>query len=209
MPAAPRRIVVAVTGASGMPYAATLLRALARAEAVETHLILSDAAHAVMELEAGGADGTAPEGESPAAAPLTPAALAALAHAAYSQADIGAPPASGSWVHHGMVVCPCSMASLAAIANGLGTNLVHRAADVTLKESRPLVLVPRETPLSRVHLKNMLAAQEAGAVILPACPGFYHAPRTVQELVDQVVGRILDHLAVPHTLGPRWTGSAR
>ena len=187
---APRRIVLAVTGASGMPYAEALARALAEAPGVEPHMIISSAARTVMAAETD----TAPE------------ALAALAHAHYGDHDLAAPPASGSWVHHGMVVCPCSMASLAAIASGLGTTLVHRAADVTLKEARPLVLVPREAPLSTVHLENMLRARRAGAHIVPACPGFYHRPATIQDLVDHLAARVLDLLDVPHGLSRRWGG---
>lgn len=184
----PRRIVVAMTGASGMPYALRLLEVVRAAQEIETHLIVSDAALKVLELESA----------------TSRAELAALADVVYGQTELAAGPASGSWRHRGMVVCPCSMASLAAIANGLGSNLVHRAADVTLKERRPLLLVTRETPLNRLHLTNMLAANDAGATILPACPGFYHAPRQIGELVDQVVGRILDHLNLSLSIGPRW-----
>jgi len=173
-----------------MPYAVRLVQALSAAPGVELHLIVSRAAEKVLALES-----------------ATPAgALRELAHAAYGQDDIAAPPASGSWRHAGMVVCPCSMASLAAIAQGLGANLSRRAADVALKEGRPLLLVPRETPLSVIHLKNMLAAAQAGAAILPACPGFYHKPRNIDDLVDQLVARILDRLGIDHTLGVRWQG---
>ncbi|MGE4298001.1 MAG: UbiX family flavin prenyltransferase [Desulfovibrionaceae bacterium] len=185
-----KRIVVAMTGASGMPYAAALLRALADAPDVEPHLIVSDAARKVWELEAD-----------------TPFdALAGLAVRTYAQNEIGASPASGSWRHHGMVVIPCTMASLAAIANGLGSNLIHRAADVTLKERRKLVLVTRETPLNRVHIANMLAATDAGAIIVPASPGFYHKPATIHDLVRHFTGRILDLLDIPNTLTTRWEG---
>ena len=125
-------------------------------------------------------------------------------HRLHDVADIAAPPASGSWEHHGMVVCPCSMASLAAIAGGAGTNLLHRAADVTLKERRPLVLVPRETPLNEIHLKNMLRAHRAGAMIMPPCPGFYHRPETIDALVAGFVGRMLEQLGLDHDLYARW-----
>lgn len=184
----PRRILLAVTGASGMPYALTLARALAAAPGVELSCIVTDAARTVLavETEAG------------------PDAFAGLAARTFGQDELAAPPASGSWRHAGMVVCPCSMASLAAIARGLGSTLVHRAADVCLKERRPLVLVPRETPLSRVHLENMLAAHAAGAHIAPACPGFYHRPQSLQDLCDHLAGRILDILDIPHDLCPRW-----
>lgn len=183
-----QRIILAVTGASGMPYALTLARALAAAPGVELSCIVSKAARTVLEIETD-------EG---------PNALAGLAARSWEQDDLAAPPASGSWPHAGMVVCPCSMASLAAIARGLGTNLIHRAADVCLKERRPLILAPRETPLSRVHLENMLAAHTAGAHIVPACPGFYHRPQTVQDLCDHLAGRILDLLGIPHDLCARW-----
>jgi 4-hydroxy-3-polyprenylbenzoate decarboxylase len=183
-----KRIVLAVTGASGMPYALTLARALAAAPGVELCCIVSNAARTVLEIESD----------------ADPDAFAGLAVRAWDQDDLAAPPASGSWQHAGMVVCPCSMASLAAIARGLGSNLIHRAADVCLKERRPLVLVPRETPLSRVHLENMLTAHAAGAHIVPACPGFYHRPQSVQDLCDHLAARILDLLSIPHELCARW-----
>ena len=183
-----KRIVLAITGASGMPYAVSLARELSRNPATELHLILSDAAREVLELES---DIGAQE-------------LAAMAHAAYPQNQLAAGPASGSWRHAGMIVCPCSMASLAAIAAGLGSNLIHRAADVTLKEGRKLVLVPREAPLSEIHLRNMLAARQAGAIILPACPGFYNRPTAIEDIADFVAARALDLLDIPHGLGKRW-----
>lgn len=184
----PRRIVLAVTGASGMPYAATLARVLGQTPDIELHCIVSAAAGEVLRLETG--DGAE--------------AITAHAHAVYSQDDIGAPPASGSWQHSGMIVCPCSMASLAAIATGMGSNLIHRAADVTLKERRPLVLVPRETPLNRIHMENMLRAHDAGATIMPPSPGFYLNPQSVTALVNHFCGRVLDMLHVPHDLSARW-----
>lgn len=184
----PTRIVLAVTGASGMPYAVSLARALAASPGIELHLILSEAAKRVLELES----------------EVTAAALCALARTAYGQAELDAGPASGSWRHGGMVVCPCSMASLAAIAHGLGTNLIHRAADVSLKEGRRLVLVPRESPLSEIHLRNLLAARQAGAVILPPCPGFYHRPAGIDDLVAFVTARILDALGIEHRLMTGW-----
>ena len=184
----PQRIVLAVTGASGMPYALTLARALAAAPGVELCCIVSDAARTVLEVESDAG----------------PDAFAGLAARSWGQDELAAPPASGSWRHAGMVVCPCSMASLAAIAHGLGQNLIHRAADVTLKEGLRLVLVPRETPLSTIHLKNMLAAREAGAAILPACPGFYHGPQNLADLAAHLAGKILDQLDIPHRLFERW-----
>lgn len=183
-----RRILLAVTGASGPQYAMAIARAVSLAPGLELHLILSEAAKKVIELEA---DFTAEE-------------LIALAHASYSEKDIAAGPASGSWRHAGMIVCPCSMASLAAIAQGLGTNLIHRAADVTLKEGKRLILVTRETPLNLIHIKNMLAAKEAGADIVPASPGFYHKPKTIEDMVNHLAGRVLDQLDIAHNLFKRW-----
>jgi 4-hydroxy-3-polyprenylbenzoate decarboxylase len=124
----------------------------------------------------------------------------------FSNDDRGAPPASGSAPSSGMVVCPCSMGTLSAISVGASRSLIERAADVALKERRKLVLVPRETPLSAIHLQNMLRLSRAGAVVLPAAPGFYARPQQVSELVDFVVARVLDQLAVPHTIGKRWDG---
>lgn len=181
-----KRIVMAITGASGMPFAETLAGHL-RASC-ELHLIVSKAGWLVWDQEVG----------------RDHQELLDMGFCSYTQDDLGAPPASGSWQHQGMVVCPCSMASLAAIARGVGNNLIHRAADVTLKERRRLILVTRETPLSAIHLENMLSATQAGAVVMPASPGFYHRPRTLQELVDQLAGRILDALDVDHSLTPRW-----
>lgn len=183
-----RRILLAVTGASGPQYAMAMARALSLSEGVELHLILSEAAKKVIALEAD----------------FKPEELIALANTTYSEKDIAAGPASGSWRHAGMIVCPCSMASLAAIAQGLGTNLIHRAADVTLKEGKRLVLVTRETPLSLIHIKNMLAAKEAGADIVPASPGFYHKPKTIEDLVNHLAGRVLDQLDIGHNLFKRW-----
>ena len=124
----------------------------------------------------------------------------------YDDGDRGAAPASGSALNAGMVICPCSMGTLSAISVGASRSLVERAADVTLKERRRLVLVTRETPLSAIHLENMLRVTRAGAVVMPAAPGFYHRPERVEQLVDFIVARVLDHLEVPHRLVGRWTG---
>lgn len=187
-----KRILLAVTGASGPQYAMALAKALGEREDIELHLILSEAAKKVIALEA----------------EFGPEDMLKLAHASYDEKNIAAGPASGSWRHAGMIVCPCSMASLGAIAHGLGTNLIHRAADVTLKEGRKLILVTRETPLSLIHIKNMLAAREAGAVIMPASPGFYHKPQTINDLVNHLAGRIIDQfndqLGIDNTLFKRW-----
>jgi 4-hydroxy-3-polyprenylbenzoate decarboxylase len=183
-----KRIVLALTGASGMPYAITLGRELARLPDIELHLIISDAAKQVMAVESH----------------MQPEDLMALAKESYAPTDIDSGPASGSWRHGGMVVCPCSMASLAAIAHGQASNLIHRAADVTLKENRRLILVPRETPFNEIHLRNMLAAKRAGATILAACPGFYNKPATIEDLTRFIAARILDQLDIPHNLAKRW-----
>lgn len=184
----PHRIILAMSGASGIGYALTLLHALTERPHIKTHLIISKAAVTILELEAG---------KKVQDLPLDRVMV-------HECQDMAAPPASGSWIHQGMIVCPCSMASLAAIRHGTGHNLIHRAADVTIKEKRPLVLVPRETPLSPIHLSNMLGLAQAGATIMPACPGFYHGPQTVQELINQLVGRILDQIGITHNLTSRW-----
>ena len=183
-----RRIVLALTGASGMPYGIELIRQLKMHDS-ELHLVISNAARTVMSLETENAESSI-----------------SMADHTYNQDQISAPIASGSFLHSGMIVCPCSMASLSAIANGLGSNLIHRAADVTLKERRPLILVPRETPYNRSHLKNMLKAHDSGAVIMPPCPGFYHSPQSIDDLVRHITGRILDLLEIENSLCKRWEG---
>lgn len=183
-----KRILLAVTGASGTIYAATLAEELGGRDDVELHVIMSAAAVKVMKVETD----------------LSSVDLTGPAFAAHDASDITAPPASGSWRHDGMIICPCSMASLAAIATGAGQGLIHRSADVALKEGMPLVLVTRESPLSDIHLENMLRAKRAGAVILPACPGFYHRPRTIGSLAAHVAGKALDAINVPHQLFTRW-----
>ncbi len=183
-----KRIILAATGASGTIYAVRLARELGGLDFVELHLITSDAALRVMELETD----------------FCEADLTAHADYVYRQHNIAAPPASGSWEHDGMIVCPCSMASLASIAQGIGTNLIHRSADVCLKERRRLVLVTRETPLSLVHINNMQAVTMAGAVVMPASPGFYHRPSSIDELSAHLCGRILEQLKLPHDLYRRW-----
>ncbi len=183
-----KRILIAVTGASGTLYAMSLIKGLNKRDDIELHVIVSEAANRVLKLETA----------------LSPAALTEKAHTVHDPNDIAAPPASGSWRHHGMIICPCSMATLSAVATGLGHNLIHRAADVTLKEGKRLIVVPRETPYSIIHLRNMLMAAEAGATILPASPGFYHGPKTIEDMTDQLAGKILDQLDIPHELFQRW-----
>jgi len=186
------RYIVGVSGASGVIYAVRLLEVLKKLGA-ETHLILSPAARETIVLET----------------EFEPSYVESLASVCYRHLDMAAPISSGSFLTNGMVVVPCSMKTLAGIAIGYEENLLIRAALVTLKERRPLVLVPRETPLAIQHLKNMLMAAEAGAVVLPAMPGFYHRPKTVDDLVNHIVGKILDVLGFRHDLYQRWTGPGK
>lgn len=189
-------VVLAITGASGAPYGVRLLEVLA-AHGVPTWLLVSAHGWRLLEEECG------IEGE-----PALRKATGGDWHCVhvFDDKDRGAAPASGSARTRGMVVCPCSMGTVAAIAHGTSRSLIERAADVTLKERRPLLLVPRETPLSLVHLRNLTLATEAGATILPAAPGFYHRPQTVRELVDFIVQRVLDHLGLEIALVKRWGG---
>jgi 4-hydroxy-3-polyprenylbenzoate decarboxylase len=194
-------VTVALTGASGMPYGLRLVESLIRAKA-RVYLLYSQAAHVVAKQEMGlvlpprAADAERLFGERYSAA------RGQLR--VFGREDWFAPVASGSSPPDAMVICPCTMGTLAAVASGLSDNLIERAADVTLKEGRKLILVPRETPFSALHLENMLRLSRAGAVILPANPGFYHKPKRVEDLVDFVVARILDHLGVKHDLMARW-----
>jgi flavin prenyltransferase len=189
-------IVVAVTGASGAPYAVRLLAALVGAER-PVHLVLSSHGLRLLQAECGidSIDGLRRR---------VGAAAWDRWITTFDDADRGAAPASGSALSAGMVICPCSMGTLSAIAVGASRSLVERAADVALKERRPLILVPRETPLSAIHLENMLRVTRAGAIVMPAAPGFYHQPQTIDDLVNFVVARVLDHLGVPQQLAPRW-----
>jgi 4-hydroxy-3-polyprenylbenzoate decarboxylase len=188
--------VVAITGASGAPYAVRLLEALVGA-AQPVQLIVSDHGLRLLRTETdltGIDDLRARVGARGWDEQVT----------VFDDADRGAAPASGSARNRGMVICPCSMGTIAAISQGTSRSLVERAAGVALKERRPLVVVPRETPFSAIHLENMLRLTRAGAIVLPASPGFYHRPTRIDELVDFVVARVLDHLGVPHSIGRRW-----
>jgi 4-hydroxy-3-polyprenylbenzoate decarboxylase len=196
-----RTVALAFTGASGMPYGVRLLECLLEAD-LRVYLLYSQAAQIVARQEMDLAlPGRAREAEELFAARFAarPGQLRA-----FGREEWFAPVASGSNPPDAMAVCPCSMGTLAAIANGLADNLIERAADVMLKESRKLVLVPRETPFSAIHLENMLRLARAGAIVLPANPGFYHHPTSVGEIVDFVVARVLDQLGVPHQLMARW-----
>lgn len=195
------RIVVALTGASGTIYGRRLLQVLADLP-VEVHLTLSESARKVAALELG-LELDLSNGESVKAA-LAGTRAWARAWQYHHWKNLEAPISSGSFLTSGMAVIPCSMGTLARIACGVSTSLIDRAADVCLKERRRLVLVPRETPYSEIHLENMLRLTRAGAVVLPASPGFYGRPRRVEDLVDFVVARTLDHLGVRHDVAPRY-----
>ncbi len=184
--AARKPILVAVTGASGAAYAKRLIGVLGK----RADVILSRDAEAVVRYETG----------------LEPGELTAGAATVYRGDDMAAAPASGSHPFQALVVVPCSGTTVAKIASGIADNLVTRAAAVALKERRTLILVPRETPVSAVTLENLLTLARLGVVILPASPGFYGRPKEVDDLVDFVVARILDHLGIEHDLGPRWSG---
>jgi 4-hydroxy-3-polyprenylbenzoate decarboxylase len=176
-------LIVAITGASGVVYGKRLLEVL-REKKVETHLVVSKAAESVIEHELG----------------MTKKDLERLARHVYCVDDLSAPFMSGSFRTDGMVIIPCSMKTLAGVAHGFSDNLVLRAADVTLKEGRRLVVVPRETPLSVVHLRNMLVVARLGVAVIPAMPAYYHRPKRIDDLVDFVVGKVLDCLGVEHRL---------
>lgn len=196
-------IAVALTGASGMAYGLRLIECLVQAGR-RVHIVYSQAAQIVAKQEM---DWTLPGRPADLAAELRNRFQAAPEQIhAYGREEWFSPLASGSNPSGAMVICPCSMGTLAAIAAGLSDNLIERAADVMLKEGRKLILVPRETPYSILHLENMLRLAKAGAVILPPNPGFYHRPQTVEQIVDFVVARILDQLNVTHDLVPRWGG---
>jgi 4-hydroxy-3-polyprenylbenzoate decarboxylase len=189
-------VVLAITGASGAPYGVRLLEVLARSR-VPVWLVATTHGFRLLKDECGIGSldelRTATGGDWSSVTP-------------FPDGDRGALPASGSQRTSGMVICPCSMGTVAAIAGGTSRSLVERAADVTLKERRRLILVPRETPLSIIHLRNLVAVAEAGAVVIPASPGFYHRPARVADLVDFIVQRVLDQLDVAVEVAPRWTG---
>jgi len=189
-------VVMAITGASGAPYAVRLLEALVQARQ-RVQLIVSDHGLRLLRTETDINTIDALRARIGAAAWDASVTL-------FDDNDRGAAPASGSARNRGMVICPCSMGTISAISQGTSRSLVERAADVALKERRTLVLVPRETPYSAIHLENMLRLTRAGAVVLPASPGFYYRPATIDELVDFVVARVLDHLGVEHAIGRRW-----
>jgi len=201
---APPEIIVAVTGASGSIYGLRLLSALLSRPCV-VHLMISKAGDRVMAHETDWNDGDMLEYLSRTGAAIHPGAELKK----WDPEDLFAPPASGSFRHVGMAVCPCSMKTLGAIASGLADTLIHRSADVCLKEKRPLVLLTREMPLNLIHLENMTRAARAGATIFPASPGFYFKPVTVTDLADSVIWRVLDHLGLPLENTKRWGNESR
>ena len=186
----PRRIIVAITGATGAVYGVQLLKRLRAMAGVESHLVISDAASLTLHQELG----------------LQRRDAEALAHVVHRNRDIGASIASGSFQTDGMVIAPCSMKTLAAVAHGLSDNLVTRAADVMLKERRRLVLMVRETPFNLAHLRNMTAVTEMGGIVFPPLPSFYQRPATIEEMVEHTVDRAVDLLGLDNAHAPRWGG---
>ena len=187
---APKRVIVAISGASGAVYGVRLLETLRALGGVETHLVVSQAGwlNVQQEME------------------LSRTQVEALADAVYPVDHVGATLASGSFQCDGMVIAPCSMRTLGAVAHGLSDNLITRAADVMLKERRRLIVMVRETPLNLAHLRNMTSVTEMGAIVFPPVPAFYHRPQTVAELVDHTVSRVVDLLGVAQPQAPRWSG---
>lgn len=183
------RIIVGISGASGVIYGVRFLEAL-KEFGIESHLIMTNAARETLRLETD----------------YSVSYVEGLASKNHRLADIAATLASGSYRVNGMVVIPCSMKTLAGLASGYADNLLLRAAEVTLKEKRPLIIVPRETPLNIIHIENMLRVARAGAIVLPAMPGFYHKPKKMKDLIDHVVGKVLDALNIEHDLYLRWRG---
>lgn len=185
------RLVVAITGASGVVYGVRLLEELKKS-GVETHAIVSNAAYLTMKYET----------------KYTPEYISGLPTRLYKEEELDAPVASGSFLTDGMVIAPCSMKTLSGIAYGFENTLVIRAAMVALKERRALLLLIRETPLSSIQIESMLRCSQAGAVVMPASPSFYNDPKDVSAMVDQMVARVLDSLRIPHSLGKRWSGAS-
>lgn len=185
-----KRLIVAITGASGASYGVRLLQVLNEIPNIETHLVVSDSGLLNLQQELD----------------MNLTQLEALVDVTHHINDVGATIASGSFQSDGMVVAPCSMRTLAAVAHGLSDNLITRAADVMLKERRRLILMVRETPFNLAHLRNMTSVTEMGGIIYPPLPCFYHRPQTIADIIDHTVSRVIDLLGVPNTLAPRWDG---
>ena len=184
------RLIVGVTGSTGVVYAVRLLEVLRATTEIETHLVISEAGLMSLQQEVS----------------MKKKQMEEMADVVYNVKDIGAAIASGSFQTMGMIVAPCSMKTLASVAHGLSENLISRAANVTLKERRRLVLMVRETPLNLAHLRNMTAVTEMGGIIFPPLPSFYQHPKSIADMVDHSVGRVLDLFAIPHQLTPDWLG---
>jgi len=184
------RLVVGMAGSSAPQLGIALLERLQDIDSVETHFVMTEGAKLSARLEAG----------------IEPEQIQALADVVYDARNLGAAISSGSFITHGMPVVPCSMKTLSAIATGNSADLLSRAADVTLKERRPLVLVTRESPLNLIHIRNMETVTLAGATVFPPVVGFYHQPKTIDDIVDQIVGKVLDQFKIPHRLFNRWEG---
>ena len=187
---AAQRLIIGMSGSSAPHLGVAVLNALQEIDSVETHLIVSAGARKTIELEMG----------------LDPAQVEKLADVVYEPSDLAAGPSSGSFLTMGMVVVPCSMKTLASIATGASGNLLSRTADVCLKERRRLVLVPRETPLNLIHIRNMETVTLAGATVLPPVPAFYHRPQSIDDLLRHTAGKILDQFGIEHQLFKRWSG---
>lgn len=185
----PKRIVIGISGASGIIYGVRILELLKDTD-IETHLIITDSGKVNIRLETD----------------FTPEQVADMATRAYDDTDMAAAVSSGSFLTDGMIIAPCTVKSLSGIANSYTTNLLVRAADVTLKEKRKLVLVVRETPLHKGHLRLMTMAADMGAHILPPVPAFYHRPKTLQDIIDQTIGKVFDYMGIEHELFARWEG---
>jgi polyprenyl P-hydroxybenzoate/phenylacrylic acid decarboxylase-like protein len=181
-------LIVGITGASGVIYGVRLLQVLRQYKDIEIHLIISEWAEKTLRME------TDYETED----------IAGLAPACHDYRDMACAVSSGSFLTDGMIIAPASMKTVAGIANGFSSNLIIRAADVTIKEKRKLVIMPRETPLSPIHLENLLKLSQLGVSVLPAIPGFYSRPKTIEDLIDHTIGKILDQFGVQHSLFPRW-----
>jgi 4-hydroxy-3-polyprenylbenzoate decarboxylase len=185
-----RRLIIAITGATGAVYGVRLLELLRATPGIETHLMISEAGVLNLHQELD----------------MKRKEVEALAHVVHNVRDVGAAIASGSFQSDGMIIAPCSMKTLASVAHGFADNLIARAADVVLKERRRLLLMVRETPFNLAHLRNMTAVTEMGGIIFPPLPGFYHKPQSIAEMVDHTLGRVLDLFDIEHTLTPRWNG---
>jgi len=185
------RIIIGINGASGVIYGIRLLQVLSDLKGMETHLIISAAGEKTIGIETS----------------FKPEEVKSMADYSYAIDDIGARPASGTFKHDGMILAPCSIKTLSALAHAYSDNLLTRAADVTLKERRRLLLMVRETPLHLGHLRNMVSVTEMGGIIIPPMPAFYHGPQTIQDLVDHTIGKALDLFGIEHDLYRRWQGS--